>query len=316
MWADETPRGGIWYNLHHMSLKYNLIGAAIGLLLLRGFWGALIGWFVGGYVYSRLHAIEGRTGGRTVGGGSRRGDSYSTSDESSGRRTSTASSSGDGLSSEQKFLAALMALAAVVMKADGHATRDELGVVKAFLAREFPDRAEFCLRMLRDFTKGQIPPRETKNIARRVANSLPAGERLVLLQFLVEIASADGNIAYDEIIVLRQVASGLRVPQSSLDSILAMFVHARRRSSGYGAGSRGSSGGRPESVGDEANDYAILEVSPSASNEEIKKSFRRLAMKHHPDRVATSSPAVQKAAAEKFKRISAAYDRISRKRGI
>ncbi|MEW6325680.1 MAG: molecular chaperone DnaJ [Nitrospirota bacterium] len=52
--------------------------------------------------------------------------------------------------------------------------------------------------------------------------------------------------------------------------------------------------------------YAILGVSRSASEEEIKKAYRRLAMQHHPDR----NPG-NKAAEEKFKTINEAYAALS-----
>ena len=60
----------------------------------------------------------------------------------------------------------------------------------------------------------------------------------------------------------------------------------------------------------------MLEVSPSATDDEVKRAYRRLALKHHPDTVASLGPDVQKAAEEKFKQISEAYELIKRERGI
>ena len=62
--------------------------------------------------------------------------------------------------------------------------------------------------------------------------------------------------------------------------------------------------------------YAVLEVSPSASNDEIRAAYRRMAMKNHPDKVATLGPDVQKAAAEKFRQVQEAYETIKRERGL
>jgi DnaJ like chaperone protein len=41
-----------------------------------------------------------------------------------------------------------------------------------------------------------------------------------------------------------------------------------------------------------------------------------MAMKHHPDKVATLADDVKKAAEEKFKKISEAYDKVKKERGL
>ena len=64
------------------------------------------------------------------------------------------------------------------------------------------------------------------------------------------------------------------------------------------------------------NNYTILEISPNATNEEVKKAYRKLAIKYHPDKVATLGEDVQKAAEEKFKVISKAYEAICAERGM
>jgi DnaJ like chaperone protein len=62
--------------------------------------------------------------------------------------------------------------------------------------------------------------------------------------------------------------------------------------------------------------YTVLEISPSATDDEVRSAYRRMAMKYHPDRVATLGPEVQKAAEEKFKKIQEAYATIKKQRGI
>lgn len=54
--------------------------------------------------------------------------------------------------------------------------------------------------------------------------------------------------------------------------------------------------------------YEILGISKNATADEIKKAYRRAALKHHPDRVA---PEKKKEAEEKFKEISEAYEVLS-----
>lgn len=62
--------------------------------------------------------------------------------------------------------------------------------------------------------------------------------------------------------------------------------------------------------------YKVLEIDPSATNEEVRTAYRRLALKHHPDRVATLGKDVKKAAEEKFQQINNAKERIYKARGI
>ena len=62
--------------------------------------------------------------------------------------------------------------------------------------------------------------------------------------------------------------------------------------------------------------YDILEVSESASDEEVKRAYKKAAVKYHPDRVASLGPDVQKEANERFAKINAAYDQIKAARGM
>ncbi len=62
--------------------------------------------------------------------------------------------------------------------------------------------------------------------------------------------------------------------------------------------------------------YKILGIEKDASDDDVKKAYRSMAMKHHPDKVANLGEDVRKAAEEKFKSIQNAYERIKRERGL
>ena len=65
-----------------------------------------------------------------------------------------------------------------------------------------------------------------------------------------------------------------------------------------------------------ADAYKVLEIEPSATDEEVRKAFRKLALKHHPDRVATLGEDERRAAEEKFQQINNAKERIYKARGM
>jgi DnaJ like chaperone protein len=62
--------------------------------------------------------------------------------------------------------------------------------------------------------------------------------------------------------------------------------------------------------------YTALEIDPSATNEEVKKAYRRMAMKYHPDKVASAGDDVKQRATEKFRAINEAYEYIKMIRGM
>ena len=59
-----------------------------------------------------------------------------------------------------------------------------------------------------------------------------------------------------------------------------------------------------------------LEVCYNATDEEVKKAYRRMAMKFHPDKVATAGEEIRKQATEKFRGINEAYEHIKKQRGL
>lgn len=185
----------------------------------------------------------------------------------------------------------LVVLTAAVMKADGKPTHGELGHVRKFLVHQFgPQHSAELLRLLRDVLKRDIPLRD---VCAQIRGHLSHPERLQVMHYLIGLAQADGTIHIAERRVLEQIAADLGISTKDLASLDAMF--------------------RGPSVG---SAYAILEVDPKASDEELKKAYRRAAMKHHPDRVAHLGEEFQKAAAEKFKKVQEAWERIEKERGL
>ena len=190
------------------------------------------------------------------------------------------------------FIASLLALTAAMMKADGRATKSELEVVKAFFTQQFgKETAQEALRMLRDLLERDIP---LGPICAQIQRNMNYSQRLALLHFLFSLAHADGELHPAEDRLLARLASDLGLHGADVRSIAAMFA--------------------PKA--DPNADYRVLEVSPNASDDEVRRAYRRMSMKHHPDKVAHLGPEFQKAATEKFQRVNAAYAAIKKARGL
>lgn len=197
---------------------------------------------------------------------------------------------GDG-AARNSFLASVLALTAAMMKADGRATKSELELVKQFFGRQFGrETAQEALALLRDMLKRDVP---TGPVCEQIAANMNYSQRMALLHFLFGIAHADGELHPAEDRLLKNMAAGMGIQAGDIRSIAAMFAKA-----------------------DLAADYRVLEIGRDASDEEVRKAYRRTSMKHHPDKVAHLGEEFQKAATEKFQRVNAAYANVKKARGM
>lgn len=188
------------------------------------------------------------------------------------------------------FTSALLVLSAAVMKADGRHMRSELEYIRNFFARQFGNVvATEQMQILKELLNKDIPVRD---VCEQIRYFMEHPMRLQLLHYLFGIAQSDGNVDKDEISLLQQIANDLGISQKDYESLRAMFYR------------------------DTESDYKILELDKSASDEEVKKAYRKMAMKYHPDKVRGLGEQHEKAAAEKFLAVQEAYDRIKKERGL
>ena len=188
------------------------------------------------------------------------------------------------------FDASLIILTAAVMKADGKILKSELDFVKAFFVRNFGIEAtQERMLLLRDIIKKDIP---VHDICFQIRDYMDYHSKLLLVQYLFGIAAADNEVSQVEIDLIETICKYLGIGESEYTSIKAMFVK------------------------DTKNYYKILEVSKTATDDEIKKSYRNLAMHYHPDKVTHLGEEYQTAAKEKFQILNEAYDSIKKERGF
>lgn len=200
------------------------------------------------------------------------------------------------------FLFSMLVMASYIIRADGRIMHSEMEFVRHFLRSTFGEASvregEQILLNLFEQRKqmDRQNPLAFKNTIRdcgkQIAANLTYEERLQLLAFLVEIAKSDGNVCHEEIEALKEVATHIGLSIQEVESMLNLSGNSL----------------------DEA--YKVLEVSPTATNDEVRAAYRRLALKHHPDRVATLGEDIRKAAEEKFQHINSAKEQVYKARGM
>ncbi|MBF4984660.1 molecular chaperone DjiA [Nonlabens mediterrranea] len=193
--------------------------------------------------------------------------------------------------SPQDFELHLLSLTSIVIKADGQASDSELRYVRNYFIQSYGEhRASQIFKVFNEVVK----KRELN--AARICQFLNARtrveSRIQILHFLFGIAQADGSISSSELRILEQIAGYLRLTQRDFISIKAMFVK------------------------DRDNAYKILEIDKSVPDHEVKKAYRTMAKKYHPDKLMDMDEAYRKGAEEKFRKVQEAYETVRKERGM
>lgn len=202
------------------------------------------------------------------------------------------------------FGMSMVILSAAVMKADNKVMKSELDFVKAYLVQQFGQtHAKELISALKEVLKTEVPVRQ---VCMQIRSNMSHPMRLQLLHYLFGIGYADGVVGKVELNTLNTIARYLGISQKDFYSINAMF-----------GGQSSSGGSRPGSnkLGVSAS-YKILEIDSKATDSEVKKAYRKMAKKYHPDKVASLGPDFQNAAKEKFQKVQQAYEEIKTERGM
>jgi DnaJ like chaperone protein len=207
-----------------------------------------------------------------------------------GTTIQTVTGRGSPITTPGAFGMSLLVLIAAVMKADGKVVKSELEYVKQFFIRQFgQETAREALVMLRDLLKQEIPLRD---VCMQISRNMDYSSRLQLLHLLFGVSGADSRFHPSEVKLIGTISAYLGISSTDYLSIRNMFI--------------------PET--DSA--YKILEVDQTVSNEELKKAYRKMALKYHPDKVSHLGEDLRKTADEKFKKVNEAYEKIKKERNI
>ena len=188
------------------------------------------------------------------------------------------------------FIVSLLVLFGAVMKADKRMLKSELDFVKQFLSKQFSQgQVQDFMTLFKDIIKQEYP---LHDVCRQIVHSMDHPSRLELIHILFGLSKADGDVHKDEVKVIRSIARYLNINDNDFNSIEAMFFR------------------------NTLSDYTILEIKSNASDSELKKAYRKMATKYHPDKVAHLGKDLISLAEEKFKAVSDAYQNIKKERGL
>lgn len=188
------------------------------------------------------------------------------------------------------FMASLLVLLAAVMKADGKLKKSELDYVKNFLNQQFnkTDAKNYVL-LYKEILNQEY---SLRSVCLQIKMSMDHPSRLQLMHVLFGISMADGQAHETEIKVIELISRYLNINPNDFASIKAMFVKSTKSA------------------------YQILEIDQSVSDGDVKKAYRKMAQKYHPDKVAHLGIELQNSAEEKFKAVNQAYKDVKLERGI
>lgn len=212
------------------------------------------------------------------------------------------------------FSAALIVVSAAVMKADGKILKSELDFVKKYFLKNFGEEVtKEKIKVLGEVLKQEIPIDE---VAKQIRYHMRIAEKRLLLQYIFGIAAADGEMHQSELRMIERISNGIGINTFEFRSMQAMFTqqynHYQQQ---YGNG-RYQQRHKKQNGPSISTCYKILGIDPSISDNDLKKSYRKLAIKHHPDKVAHLGEDHVQVAEDKFQKIQEAYDQIKEKRGL
>tara|TARA_B100000767_G_scaffold271908_1_gene298518 strand:- start:1485 stop:2204 length:720 start_codon:yes stop_codon:yes gene_type:complete len=188
------------------------------------------------------------------------------------------------------FAMSLVVLSAAVMNADGKVLKSELNFVKKFLKMNFGEvHADQLILLLKEALKQKV---DVRGVADQIRMNMDHPKRMLLLQYLYGIANADGHVDKRELELIRLIARHLGISLKDVASIEEPFHSGT------------------------LNPYKVLEITETATDAEVKKAYRKLAIKFHPDKIGDLGEGPRKLAKERFLQVQGAYEQIKKSRGF
>jgi len=188
------------------------------------------------------------------------------------------------------FLSVILILFASVMKADGVQKKSELEYIKRFLVTQFG--VGQARQLLQIFKKILEQDYELDEVCYQIKSKMDKPSRLQLIHVLFGLSQSDGDVHPEEVRVIHNISRLLGISDLEYQSIESMFKE------------------------DLDSAYKVLGVYSNATDLEIKKAYRKMANKFHPDKIEHLGKEYKEIAQDKFKSVSDAYHKIKKNRTI
>ena len=191
----------------------------------------------------------------------------------------------------QAYEVSLLILSSLVIKSDGKIIKEELEYVKNFFTNTFGvNKANQYFKIFNNLNKQSLSS-QLRPICKQLNKYINHSSRLQIIHFLFGVSASDNEIHISEKRLIEKIATYLNISKYDFESIQSMFVDNRSDNS-------------------LEKYYKILGVNNSASIDEVKKAYRKMAMKYHPDKLQGVSSDIVKLAEEKFQLVQDAYENI------
>ena len=219
--------------------------------------------------------------------------------------------SGYSIAIKNKVLAAITKLSYVIMKADEGISESELYTFRDYMLQNFgAEVTAEAIEIMRHLQYQKISSKEAASILHTKLNYT---EKMQIMQFLFQLAAADGEMHAKELDVLGQIADEMQILQTDFIYLKNAYnyMYNRRYSS-----SQNQYSSTPRRSGSLSEAYAVLGMKNTDSNADIKAAYRRLAIANHPDKVQHLGETAHSEAEKRFSLINEAYHKIKKERGI
>lgn len=206
----------------------------------------------------------------------------------------------DSLSSNEQaqliFFTAVFSMLAKITKADGQVTDNEISTIETFMKRDLQLDANGQQTAINIFRQAVTSSESFEAFATQFYSVFSTQRHIVdlMMDILLRVSVSDGQVSSEEEQMLSSAAGIFNYSDAEYSRLRARYIK-------------------------EANKYyAVLKCDETASNEEIKKQYRKLVTEYHPDKIQAKGLPEEfiKLANDKFKEIQDAYDHIKKERGL
>ena len=197
---------------------------------------------------------------------------------------------------QKGFEISLLILSSMVIKSDGKVLKPELNYVRQFFTKTFgSQKSNEYFKIFNNLNKQDLNSR-LRQVCLQINAHVNHSSRLEIIHFLFGVAASDNEIHSKEIETIKRISNYMNINPYDFESIKSMLLAKKSA--------------------DSEKWYKILGLNKSATDSEVKKAYRKMALKYHPDKLTGVSEDIKKLATQKFQALKEAYEQINKERSL